>query len=88
MTTSSPVSKHTRTLQGTVVSDKMEKTIVVRVDSLKPHPKYMKRYVSSKRFMVHDEKGEYKVGDVIRFEETRPLSRHKKWRAVGKVEKK
>lgn len=74
-----------RTLQGTVVSDKMDKTVVVRVDRLKVHPKYGKRYKESKRFKVHDEKEEYKVGDVVRFEEIRPMSKDKRWRIVGKV---
>ena len=78
-------SKITRTLQGTVTSDKMDKTIVVRVDSLKMHPKYKKRYKQSTKFKVHDEKGEYKVGDVIRFREVRPLSKGKCWMAVEKV---
>jgi small subunit ribosomal protein S17 len=71
-----------RALKGTVVSDKMEKTIVVRVDSMKTHPKYGKRYLQSKRFHVHDEKGIAKVGDVVRFEECRPLSKSKRWRIV------
>jgi small subunit ribosomal protein S17 len=74
-----------RVLQGTVVSDKMAKTIVVRVDRLKVHPKYKKQYRMSERFKVHDEKGEYKVGDVVRFAETRPLSKGKHWRVIGKV---
>ena len=75
----------TRILQGTVVSDKMDKTIVVRVDSLKVHPKYKKRYKQSSKFKVHDEKGEYKVGDIIRFKQVRPISKGKCWMAVEKV---
>jgi len=74
-----------RTLQGTVVSDKMTKTVVVRVDSMKVHPKYGKRYRQSKKFKAHDEKGEYKAGDVVRIQETRPTSKDKRWRVVGKV---
>lgn len=74
-----------RVFQGTVVSDKMAKTVVVRVDGKKMHPKYKKQYRVSRKFHVHDEKGEYKVGDVVRFVETRPLSKTKRWRAVGKV---
>ena len=78
--------KHkTRMLQGTVVSAKMAKTIVVRVDSMKMHPKYLKQYRISSKFKVHDEKGEYKVGDVVRFTETRPLSKDKRWRVLDKV---
>lgn len=75
-----------RTLQGTVVSDKMSKTVVVRVDRMKLHPKYKKQYRQSRRFKVHDEKGEYKVGDVVKFVETRPISKDKRWRVIGKVE--
>ncbi len=74
-----------RTFRGTVVSAKMAKTVVVRVDRLVMHPKYRKQYRMSTRFKVHDEKGEFKVGDVVRFEETRPLSKDKRWRVIGKA---
>jgi small subunit ribosomal protein S17 len=74
-----------REFQGTVVSDKMAKTIVVRVDRLKTNEKYNKQYRQSRKFKVHDEKKEYKVGDVVRFIETRPLSKDKRWRVIGKV---
>lgn len=74
-----------RQLVGTVVSDKMQKTIVVNVDSVKTHAKYGKQYVVSNRFKVHDEKNEYKVGDKVAFEECRPYSRDKRWRVVGKA---
>ncbi|MFH1047568.1 MAG: 30S ribosomal protein S17 [Patescibacteria group bacterium] len=76
-----------RNLKGTVVSDKMNKTVVVRVDSMKSHPKYGKRYSQSSKFHVHDEKGESHVGDVVRFEECRPLSKTKCWRLVEILEK-
>lgn len=72
-----------RTLHGTVVSDAMQKTIVVRVDRTKTHPKYNKRYTVSRRYQVHDEKNEFHNGDTVVFCETRPLSRHKRWRVVG-----
>ncbi len=75
-------TSHKRTFQGVVVSDKMDKTIVVRVDSVVVHPKYRKRYTVSKRFSVHDEENTHKAGDKVRFIETRPLSRHKKWRVL------
>ncbi|OIO52401.1 30S ribosomal protein S17 [Candidatus Uhrbacteria bacterium CG_4_10_14_0_8_um_filter_58_22] len=74
-----------RVFQGVVVSDRMEKTVVVRVDRTKVHPKYGKRLIRSNRFKVHDEKGECKVGETVRFEETRPMSRDKRWRIIGKV---
>ena len=74
-----------REFRGTVVSAGMQKTIVVRVDSMKMHPKYKKQYRVSAKFKVHDEKGEYKVGDAVRFVETRPLSKDKRWRVIGKA---
>lgn len=67
---------------GVVVSDKMEKTIVVKVDSVKIHPKYKKRYTRSTRYKVHDEKNQFKEGDKVVFVECRPLSKDKKWRVV------
>ena len=67
---------------GMVVSDKMDKTIVVRIDIIKVHPKYMKRYTSSKNYKVHDEKNQFKTGDKVSFVECRPLSKDKKWRAI------
>lgn len=74
-----------RVFVGVVVSDKMKKTVVVRIDRIRVNEKYGKQYKQSRSFHVHDEKGEYKVGDVVRFVETRPLSRMKRWRAIGKV---
>lgn len=71
-----------RKLTGTVVSAKMQKTIVVEVDSVKTHKKYHKRYTMSRKFKVHDEKGQYKIGDVVNFVECRPLSKDKKWRVT------
>ena len=63
----------------------MQKTIVVRVDSAKVHPKYGKRYVLSQKYKVHDEKNEYRAGDVVKFTECRPLSKDKRWRVIGKA---
>lgn len=68
---------------GVVVSDKNDKTIVVKVESVKVHPKYRKRYVVSRRYKVHDEKNEHKVGDKVVFIECRPLSRDKRWRVLN-----
>ncbi len=73
---------HRRRLSGIVVSDKMEKTVVVAVVTLKKHPKYRKRYKSVKRYKAHDEKNECKIGDKVIIEETRPLSRDKKWKVI------
>ena len=64
---------------GRVVSDKMDKTIVVAVDYVRKHPLYHKRITRTSKFMAHDEKNECQMGDVVRIEETRPLSRHKNW---------
>ena len=74
-----------RRLQGTVVSDKMTKTVVVRVDRMKLHPKYKKRYRISAKFKAHDEQGEYHAGDKVIIEETRPLSKDKRWRVVTRI---
>ena len=73
--------------RGVVVSDKMDKTVVVRVDSAKPHPKYQKIVRHSTRLHAHDERNEAHVGDVVRIVETRPLSKTKRWRLVDVVEK-
>ncbi len=69
-------------LKGTVVSDKMQKTVVVKVERIKAHPKYKKRYKISKNYKAHDEKQIFKTGDRVIIEECRPISRHKRWRVV------
>lgn len=68
--------------QGIVVSDKMDKTIVVKVDRFKVHPKYKKRYRISKKYKVHDPENKFKVNDKIKFIECRPISKEKKWKAI------
>ena len=72
--------------RGVVVSDAMEKTVVVRVDVVKPHPKYHKMLRRSIKLHAHDEANSSKVGDVVRLVETRPLSRTKRWRVAEIVE--
>lgn len=67
---------------GTVVSDKMDKTIVVEVTRVKTHPKYKKIYSVDKNYKVHDEKNQYKAGDKVSFVECRPLSKDKRWRVI------
>src|SRR5215467_2950893 len=67
---------------GTVVSNKMDKTIVVAVESLKKHRIYKRTYKQTKRFQAHDEYNTCQVGDIVRIEETRPLSKMKHWRLV------
>ncbi|OGY84246.1 MAG: 30S ribosomal protein S17 [Candidatus Kerfeldbacteria bacterium RIFCSPHIGHO2_12_FULL_48_17] len=76
------VKKNRRTLAGTVVSDKMDKTIVVRVDMKKNHPIYEKQYRASKKYKVHDPKNTYKVGDTVNFVETRHISKDKYFRVI------
>ena len=71
---------------GLVVSDAMDKTVVVRVDILKPHPKYHKMMRRSIKLHAHDEANEAKVGDIVRVVETRPLSKSKHWRVAEIVE--
>ena len=72
---------------GRVVSDKMDKTVVVAVDYLRPHPLYRKTVRKTSKFYAHDENNECKVGDMVRIEETRPLSRQKRWRVLEIVTK-
>ena len=72
-----------RAFQGTVVSDKMDKTVVVRIDRVKVHPKYKKRYKVSKRFKVHDPENRCKVGDKVTIAECRPLSKGKRWKIIS-----
>jgi len=71
--------------EGEVVSDKMDKTILVLVTTIKTHSKYKKQYKSSKKYATHDEKNEYKVGDKVLIEECRPISKDKRWRVIKKV---
>ncbi len=68
--------------QGIVVSDKMDKTVVVQVEKWKVHPKYKKRYRIHKKYKAHDEKNECKIGDRVLIEESRPLSKEKRWRVI------
>ena len=72
---------------GDVISNKMTKTIVVRVERRFPHPRFKKVVTAYTKFYAHDEKAEAKVGDIVRIEETRPLSKLKRWRLVAIVEK-
>ena len=76
-----------KTLRGYVVSDKMDKTIVVTVDRKKRHPLYEKIIRRTKRYHAHDYKNEAGIGDWVLIEETRPLSKNKRWRLVEILEK-
>ena len=72
---------------GKVVSDKMDKTVVVAVEYKKPDKLYKKPIISTVKFKAHDENNECRIGDIVRIEETRPLSKQKHWRVVTVVEK-
>ena len=76
-----------RLKQGRVVSDKMDKTIVVVSETRVPHPVYGKIVRKSVKFKAHDEKNEAKTGDTVRIAESRPLSRDKRWRLVDVIER-
>lgn len=76
-----------RKLQGTIVSDKMRKTRVVSIDRLVKHPRYEKRYNVTQRFKAHDEKEEYKTGDIVVIKETRPMSKEKRWEIIKLVKR-
>ncbi|WP_251425465.1 30S ribosomal protein S17 [Veillonella agrestimuris] len=72
---------------GKVVSDKMDKTVVVAVERKVPHALYNKPMVSTKRFKAHDENNECQIGDIVKMVETRPLSKDKCWRVVEILER-
>ncbi len=85
--TSAPERGKRKVRVGRVVSDKMTKTIVVAIDRLIKHPTYGRYVRQTRKFKVHDENNECRVGDTIRFMETRPLSKEKRWRFVEFVER-
>ncbi|AGF51029.1 30S ribosomal protein S17 [Synechocystis sp. PCC 6803] len=68
---------------GIVVSNKMDKTVVVAVESRSPHPKYGKIVVKTKKFKAHDEENQCQEGDKVRIQETRPLSKTKRWQVIN-----
>lgn len=72
-----------RTIKGVVVSDKMDKTAVISVDTYKSDPKYKKRYRITKKFHAHDENNEAKMGDIVTIGESRPLSKKKRWTLIS-----
>ncbi len=76
-----------KTRSGKVVSDKMDKTIVVAIETLVRHPLYGKSMKKTTKFKAHDENNECKMGDKVRIMETRPLSKDKRWRLVEIIEK-
>ena len=83
-TESKPVVATRKKLTGTIVSDKMDKTVVVNVNRYVAHKKYGKYYKIDKHYKAHDENNEYKVGDMVVIEECRPLSKDKNFTVIGK----
>ncbi len=79
-----PVSKK-QNMTGLVISDKMDKTVVVKVDQKKRHPKYKKSYTVSRKFKAHDEQNEYHTGDRVIIESVRPISKDKKFKVLRKA---
>jgi len=80
-------NKRRKMFTGVVISDKMDKTIVVKVETLKQHPKYKKYVKRAKKYKVHDEKQEAKIGDIVLIGETRPISKIKYFELIKIVEK-
>ena len=76
-----------KTRKGIVVSDKMDKTVVVRVERLTKHPQYMRVVKRAKKFKAHDEQNQCSIGDLVEIMETRPLSKDKRWRVTRIVRK-
>jgi len=72
-------------LTGAITSNKMQKTVVVRVERIKEHPKYRRRYKVHKKYKAHTEEGEYKIGDKVVIEECRPISKEKRWKVIRKI---
>lgn len=79
------VIKQYRELSGVVVSTKMSKTAVVRVDTIKIHKIYKKRYVVSRKYKAHDENNAYRVGDKVIIRQAKPMSKDKKWAIIKKI---
>lgn len=74
-----------RIITGVVVSDKMEKTVVVEVNRLRKHPKYKKYFKITRKFKAHDENNVYRTGDKVNIQETSPISKDKRWMVINKI---
>jgi len=74
-----------RQLTGTIISNKMQKTVVVKVEKMKEHPKYKRRYKVHKKYKAHYDEGEFQTGDKVIIEECRPISKDKKWKVIKKI---
>lgn len=82
---SSPKKRQFRELKGTVVSNKMDKTVVVKIDVIKRHKIYKKSYTVSKRYKAHDAINQYKVNDIVLIRQIKPMSKDKKWEVIKKI---
>ena len=71
-------------LKGIIISDKADKTVIVKVERIKEHPKYKRRFKTHKNYKAHDENNEYKVGENVVIEETKPISKDKSWKVAKK----
>ena len=78
-------NKKQRLLKGVIVSDKMQKTVVVEVLKLKKHPKYKKYFKSTRKFKAHNPEDQYHTGDKVVIGETRPMSKEKRWIVISKI---
>jgi len=76
-----------RQLTGIIISNKMRKTAVVKVEQIKEHPRYKRRYRFHKKYKAHDEEGKCNIGDEVIIEECRPISKEKKWKVIKRIEK-
>ena len=74
-----------RQLKGKIISDKMAKTVVVKVERIKQHSKYLRRYKVHKNYKAHNEQAKFKVGDNVLIEECRPISKDKHWKVIKKI---
>ena len=83
----SDIQANRKNMIGTVTSDKMDKTIAIRVETVKQHPLYKKTIKTSKKYKAHDENNEAKTGDIVKIMETRPLSKEKRWTLIEIVQK-
>jgi small subunit ribosomal protein S17 len=75
-------NKAKKFMEGVVVSDKMDKTVVVAVNIFKSHPKYLKKYLATKKYKAHDRENRFKTGDKVKMVETKPMSKGKKWEVI------
>jgi len=74
--------KKKKHIEGKVVSDKPDKTVIVAMDTFKAHPKYLKRYKVTKRYKAHDPQNRFRVGEKVKITETKPISKGKKWEVI------